>query len=66
MKIGTGARAVVVYLAAAYPRPTEPERAVRALGACDGFIYVYLPEAAVEQFSTTAKAGYDGSRGDFQ
>ncbi len=39
LKIGTGARAVVLYLAADYPGPTEEERSVKRWGTCDdGFI----------------------------
>jgi hypothetical protein len=65
-QIGTGARAVAAFLASEYPHPTTPPAAVKPWDACDGFIWVYLPESAVEKFEEAAKEGYAGSNGDFQ
>jgi hypothetical protein len=57
---------VVAFLASEYQQPQESSGAVKAWDTCDGFIYVYLPEAAVDKFAIMAKEGYVGSSGDFQ
>ena len=48
-----------------YPQPTTPPAAVKPWDACDVFIWVYLPESAVEKFEEAAKEGYAGSSGEY-
>ena len=50
-----------------WQQPKEHLLAVKPWDTCDGFIYVNLPEPAVEQFNVPVpgKAGYDGSSRDF-